>query len=65
MSVCGSGGTGDALHAVCQMVAALPSRTFAAAPFSRAVSWLSAITVQPVRGSVGFARPSRLIAIRN
>ncbi len=44
------------------MVVATPSSTLAAAPFSPAVSWLSAATVHPVRLSVGSARPSRLIS---
>jgi hypothetical protein len=47
---------------VCQIVAVLPSSTLAAAPFSRTVSWLSAATVQPVRGSAGSVPPSRLIS---
>ncbi len=40
------------------MVAVLPSSTLAAAPFSLAVSWLSAVTVHPVRVSTGSVPPS-------
>src|SRR5689334_19650968 len=55
--VCGSGAAGVALHAECQIVAVLPSSTLPATPFSCAVSWLSAVTVQPVEGS-GAGTPS-------
>src|SRR5215831_106394 len=60
--LCGNGGTVP-VKAVCHMVVPLPSRTLAAAYFAEA--WLSAETVQPVRGSagpVGGSPPNRPIS---
>ena len=49
-------GAAGLLHLLCQMEFGLPSRTFAPAPFSPAVSSLLTATVQPVRGSLAARR---------
>jgi hypothetical protein len=58
--LCGSGTT-DGTYWVCQPVALLPSMTLAAAPLPAVSSWLSALTVQKVRLSVGSAPGSATI----
>src|SRR5689334_5503683 len=59
---CGSGLAGAGEYWLCQKVALLPSIARAARPSSDAVSCESAVTVQPVRASVGSSRPSTLIS---